>query len=107
MISLDDLRLANRLRQTEWDVANKITVEYSAIEFVGEVGELLNAIKKMIREKLELRGSRSNIGEVEDEMADVLITLDLLAMRMGVDLTEALRCKFNATSYKLGLRTKL
>ncbi len=106
-ITLDRLRMANRVRNCEWGGGDKITAEYSAVELAGEVGELLNVIKKMMRENLGIRGSRATINDLEDEFADVLITLDLLAMRMKVDLTESLRRKFNETSSKLGLMTRL
>ena len=106
-ISLGNLRAANHSRQIEWDNSRQITPEYSAIEFAGEVGELLNVVKKIFREKLHLRGTRATHQDLENEMADVLITLDLLAMRMNVDLTAALRRKFNDTSDKLGLRVML
>jgi NTP pyrophosphatase (non-canonical NTP hydrolase) len=129
-ITLDRLRMVNRTRQIEWGAGDKITIDFSAIELAGEIGELLdvmevitndhiavklagksgkllNVIKKMLRERLNLRGSRASLEDLENEFADVLITLDLLAMRMKVDLTAALRRKFNETSSKLGLMTKL
>jgi hypothetical protein len=42
-----------------------------------------------------------------EEMADVLICLDLLAMSEGIDLGAATVAKFNATSEKYGLSIKL
>jgi hypothetical protein len=42
---------------------------------------------------------------VANEMGDVLVALDLLAREMGINLGDAVRDKFNATSEKYGLRT--
>jgi NTP pyrophosphatase (non-canonical NTP hydrolase) len=106
-IDLSILRRANRRRQEEWDLNGVITVEYSAIELAGEIGELLNVVKKISREKMGLRGSRATTKDLEQEFGDALITLDLLAMRMNVDLTLALRKTFNAKSAELGLNTKI
>ena len=106
-ITLTDLRGANVSRQREWDPTGKITPDFFALELAGEVGELLNVYKKLMRHKLELPGSRATREDLENELADVLIVLDLFAMRMDVDLTTALKRKFNATSDKLKLSTKL
>ena len=39
-------------------------------------------------------------------MADVLICVDLIAMDLDIDLTDAVRNKFNKTSEKFGLETR-
>ena len=58
----------------------------------GEMGELCNLIKK------RRRGDDIANVEVADEMADVVIYIDLLASRIGIDLSEAVRRKFNEVS---------
>ena len=40
-------------------------------------------------------------------MADVVICVDLIGMEIGIDSAEAVRSKFNATSEKHGLKTRL
>jgi NTP pyrophosphatase (non-canonical NTP hydrolase) len=43
---------------------------------------------------------------VADELADVLICTDLVTMIAGIDLEAALMMKFNASSEKLGVKTR-
>lgn len=82
-------------------------IMFDALELGGEVGELLNVVKKLEREDRGWRGSRANPVDFEDECADVLICLDKLARRRGVDLAAVTVRKFNATSDKVGLPHKL
>jgi len=44
---------------------------------------------------------------VADEMADVLIYMDILADRLGIDLEMATREKFNRTSEEFGFPERL
>lgn len=99
------LRAANELRNSERDPDEKITPSFRGCELGGEAGEALNVIKKLEREKLGLSGSRSTVEKLADELADVIICADLIAMDYGIDLIEAIKKKFNATSEELGLKT--
>ncbi len=101
------LRSANEARQREWDADAQITAAYRGNELAGEVGEACNVIKKLERERLGIRGSRASVEELADELADVVICADLIAMHYGIDLLEAVIRKFNATSEKVGLKTRL
>lgn len=101
------LREANRHRQTVWDAGNRIDLAYRGNELAGEVGEACNVIKKLARERLGIRGSRATLQQLREELADVVICVDLIAMSEGIDLDEAVREKFNATSEKVGLPTRL
>jgi NTP pyrophosphatase (non-canonical NTP hydrolase) len=101
-----ELRKANKIRQIEWD-GDKVGILFRAIELAGEVGEAMNIVKKLERERLHIKGSRATIDELADEIADVVICADLLAMQLDIDLAEAVRRKFNATSAKYGLSTRL
>jgi len=65
----------------------------------GELGEAANIIKKIERGDFHLDLSREALA---DELADVLIYLDLLAFQAGVDLGAAVVSKFNKTSVKVG-----
>ncbi|MGO1303239.1 MAG: hypothetical protein ACTMKV_00480 [Sphingomonas parapaucimobilis] len=80
---------------------------FDALELGGEVGELLNVVKKLEREERGWRGSRAAPADFADECADVLICLDKLARRRGIDLVSATIAKFNATSDRVGLPHKL
>lgn len=95
---LDELREANIARDKVWNPDNKLTSLFRAVELGGEVGELLNIAKKLEREALGLVGSRSSLAALVEELADIIICVDLIAMDVAVDLEEAVRKKFNKTS---------
>lgn len=101
------LREANAVRQREWDKDDRISLSYRGNELAGEVGEACNIIKKLDRERLGIRGSRASVEQLADELADVIICADLVAMMAGVDLDAAVVRKFNATSEKVGLKTRM
>lgn len=102
------LRRANAARQKEWDPGNQVTLSYRGNEMAGEVGEACNVIKKLERERLGIAGSRDTFAHLAEELADVVICADLIAMHAGIDLFgEAVPAKFNATSEKVGLKTRL
>jgi NTP pyrophosphatase (non-canonical NTP hydrolase) len=172
MSTFNTLRAANAARQKEWDKAGGIDAAYRANELAGETGEACNVIKKLERERLGIRGSRDNVEHLGDELADVMICVDLIAIghkaklpldsgfpvgfttaahggaqlakhvgqlcdiiitdgdvaypldiqfaflrvvrtaygiahMYGIDLDAAIAAKFNATSAKVGLRTRL
>ena len=102
-----DLRAANLARQAEWDTDGQITLSYRGNELAGEVGEACNVIKKLERERMGIAGSRANLADLAEELADVIICADLIAMQLGIDLNRAVAEKFNKTSEKVGLTTRL
>lgn len=65
----------------------------------GELGEAANLIKKIERGDLTLDEARDDLAR---EFADVVTYLDILAMRAGVDLGEAVVDKFNEVSRRVG-----
>lgn len=65
----------------------------------GELGEAANLIKKVQRGDYTLEECRQDLA---DEFADIVTYLDILAMRAGVDLGEAVRSKFNMVSRRVG-----
>jgi NTP pyrophosphatase (non-canonical NTP hydrolase) len=67
-----------------------------ACALAGETGEACNLIKKL------RRGEEVESGDIARELADVVIYADLLAARCGIDLGEAVRCKFNEVSHRRG-----
>jgi len=104
---LHQLRRVNTERYEAWVEGADAGIMFDALELGGEVGELLNVVKKLEREERGWRGSRADPADFADECADVLICLDKLARRRGVDLIAATTAKFNATSDKVGLPHKL
>jgi NTP pyrophosphatase (non-canonical NTP hydrolase) len=101
------LRTANEIRQAEWDGDAKIDLAYRAAEMAGEAGEACNVAKKIERERRGIRGSRATLADLADELADVVICVDLMAAGEGIDLAAAVARKFNATSEKVGLTTRI
>lgn len=70
----------------------------------GEVGEAANIIKKIERGDVTLDEARPALAK---EFADVLIYLDILAFRAGVDLSTATIDKFNEVSVRVGCNVRL
>jgi len=107
-LNFNDLRMANIDRDIEWvNGEEKLPITFRATELAGEVGEACNIIKKIERERLGLVGTRASMEELEDELADVVICLDLIAMDLGIDLSKAIKNKFNKTSAKYNLKTRI
>lgn len=106
-LSFEMLREANIARQLEWPGNEKCDLAFRAIEFSEEAGEVAGAIKKYLRGQRGIAGSKMTIGDIADEMGDVLVSLDLVAGMLGINLAKAAANKFNATSEKVGLQTRL
>jgi NTP pyrophosphatase (non-canonical NTP hydrolase) len=82
-------RIEDGWNEAEWGCA-----------IAGEVGELCNILKKYIRQT-PLDPSKAQLTAMAaEELADVVIYADLIALRLGVDLGEAVRDKFNKVSRK-------
>jgi NTP pyrophosphatase (non-canonical NTP hydrolase) len=105
-MDLSKLRDANNARQIEWK-ASDLDLSFKGNELAGEVGEACNVIKKLERERLGINGSRDTVEHLGEELADVIICVDLIAAKLGIDLSKAVVNKFNLTSEKVGLTTKL
>lgn len=106
-ITFEGLRKANITRDKEWNPGNQLSLSYQGNELAGEVGELCNVLKKLERERLGLVGSRATKEQALQELADVIICADLIAMSLGIDLGLAVTEKFNLTSAKYGLLTRV
>ena len=70
----------------------------------GELGEFANLRKKVLRGDLSMKDAHQALA---DELADVVCYLDILAFRMGVDLGEAVRSKFNRVSDRVECSVKI
>lgn len=101
------LRRANILRDIEWNPKKLLTLSFRGNELGGEVGEAQNILKKLERQRLGLVGSKSNPGALAEELADVVICCDLIAMEFDINLQEAIVEKFNKTSRERGLSVML
>lgn len=102
------LMAANIARQHLWNGTNPDGTPvsngplYAALELGGEVGELLNVVKKLERERLGRAGSRVAPDAFADELGDVMICVYLLASEKGLDPMQCAAAKFNKTSKALG-----
>lgn len=102
-----ELRKANLKRHKEWADGVVLPLSFRGLELAGEAGETCNKLKKMERNRLGIVGGDYDIDGVAEELADVLICADLIAMDLGIDLAIAVRAKFNKTSEKNGLVTRI
>lgn len=102
-----ELRRKNNERNEEWTKGADTTLVFRALELGGEVGELLNAIKKIERAAAGWVGSTVTYDDVLDEIADVQICLDRVAEYFSANLETITRAKFNKTSEKYGLKVKM
>ena len=107
---LSVLREANITRNEEYRAktgGKKLPVLFRSTELAGEVGELLNVIKKLERERLGWSGRRATMEDLKGEFGGVMVCLDLLAMEYGIDLLEVAMDEFNSVSDRLSLETKI
>jgi NTP pyrophosphatase (non-canonical NTP hydrolase) len=73
----------------------------------GEMGEICDAIKKRRRGWDKPGVASPTVDDVGKEIADTICYLDLLAAKMGIDLSEAVRQKFNEVSDRVGSDIRL
>src|SRR5215467_7833154 len=106
-LSFAELRLANLVRDREWDPSHPITLEFRGNELGGECGEAQNIIKKLARARLGVRGTTATVENLARKLADVVICADLIAMAIGVDLGKMVREKFNESSDRLDPASRL
>ena len=71
---------------------------------VGEIGEYANIRKKY--ERGDISGDEF-LTLAADELADVQTYLDILAFRLGIDLGEATRSKWNRVSERVGVNHRI
>lgn len=109
---LEHLNIANveRCEQSyhalsDWELTDWATAA------AGEMGEVCGVVKKIRRissnSEDALDAFPDLLEPLGDEIANVVIYLDLLATRAGINLASAIRRKFNATSDKVGSTVRL
>lgn len=105
------LREANNKRQELWDPERVLSGTVGALfrsnEMAGEAGEAANEVKKLVRQAMGIKGSRTTIEKLSDELSDVIICIDLIAALYGIDMVKAVTKKFNETSDNQGFDIKL
>lgn len=97
---LKQLKVASKKRQHIYQDTDWSLPEWGNA-MAGEAGELCNVIKKIHRGDFTLQ--EANDKElIAKEAADIVIYLDLLCQKAGVDLSTAIVNKFNESSDKIG-----
>lgn len=71
---------------------------------IGELGEYANERKKFERGDLT---PEEFFSKAADELADVVIYLDILAAQLGINLGDAIIKKWNATSKRVGCNIRI
>lgn len=84
-----------------------------ACAFAGEAGEACNAVKKLRRHDdgtntaKDPATKKELVTTIAAEIADTIIYADLLAARLGINLSDAIRQKFNVVSERMKSDVKL
>lgn len=78
------LRDANCARQLEWDAKGETSLAFFGNELGGEVGEALNVLKKLERERMGIRGSRASVSDLAEELADCVVVMDLIGIKAEI-----------------------
>lgn len=106
-LTFDALRAANteRIKASKYQICEEQwTPAHWMQATVGELGELANLLKKVDRGDFPLEQVKN---EVAKELADVQTYLDILALKLGVDLGQATIDKFNEVSERIGSPVRL
>lgn len=112
-MTFDELRQANLSRCARWHPRglDEWSLSDWGVAAGGEMGEALNVVKKLNRERDGIAGNTVSVdelrGDLADEIADVVIYLDIMAASEGIDLAAAIARKFNKTSEKVGFPERL
>jgi NTP pyrophosphatase (non-canonical NTP hydrolase) len=108
-LTFDRLRAANLERLASLCApGQQETAEEWMTWMIGEVGELATLLKRIrCWSGKNKDGTDVAFKQLADELGDVQTYLDLLAWRLGVDLGEATRSKFNEVSERRGSKVRL
>ncbi len=89
------------------------TVSEWACAMAGEAGEVCNAVKKLNRIERDVQQNagpqtrEEAVAAIAKEIGDTYLYLDLLAQRLGIDISEAIRATFNRVSEREGFPQRL
>ena len=108
MLQFDQLRSANVTRcNNVFHSLESWTPTDWACAMAGEVGEACNAVKKLRRlddgtnTAKDPQNKEDAIAAIAKELADTVIYADLLAARLGINLSDAVVQKFNEVSDRM------
>ncbi len=107
-LNFSDLRVANLDRNDEgFPPINDWSPAEWACAMAGECSEVCNAVVKLMRvyDSTNTEKDPQTIQEarqaIADELGDLITYADLLAARLGIDLSMAVKRKFNAVSKRI------
>ncbi len=113
-MKLSILRLMNVKRCEEvFHPLNDWTPTDWACAMAGEAGEVCNAVKKLRRladgtnTAKDPQTESDAIKAIGAELADTIIYCDLLAARLGLDLSVEVQAKFNEVSRRMNSTVRL
>lgn len=113
-LTLRQIRVANVGRCEEvFHPVQAWTPERWSNAAAGEMGEVCNTVKKLNRldddtnTEKDPQTKAECIALIAEELADVIIYVDLLAARLRIDLDAAVRGKFNQVSILRGATQRL
>lgn len=103
-LTFKDFTEMNRARANHWhgSLDNWSTSDWG-VAAGGEMGECLDAIKKMNRVRDNLQGKKATARDVAEEAADTVMYLDLLVASLGLNLEDFLIEKFNQVTFRENL----
>ncbi len=107
-MNLSELRAANveRCEQVFHPLLSWSPTDW-ACAMAGEAGEACNEVKKLRRmadgtnTAKDPQTESEAVAAIGQELADTIIYADLLAARLGIDLSAAIRDKFNEVSRRM------
>lgn len=118
-LTLKKINTINKRRCKRWHDSgiDNWSISDWAVAMAGEAGEICNAVKKLnrLRDNLPSKNdpgrqidtvaeAKEKIGE---EIADTFLYLDLLAIRLGLNMEKEIIKKFNAVSKKYNFPERL
>ena len=107
---LSFLRIRNIARNAEFmeRASEKWNIVDRSNELAGECGEVANVCKKIRRHQVGMTEEDmvDLRAKLEEELADVMICADLVAMEFNINLGKAISEKFDKSSDKFGLLNK-
>jgi NTP pyrophosphatase (non-canonical NTP hydrolase) len=112
MLGFDELRETNMDRLVRWHGESDWSLADWSNAMCGEAGEAANVVKKLRRLETDTdqglgRPRDEYVFDLGKELADVVIYADILAAKVGLDLGECVRSKFNEVSARYDFPERL
>ncbi len=108
-LSFAELRAKNvqRCEESFYPLIALSPIEWAA-RIEEELGEFFAVLNKMHRAQLNPKHPTVlTLQDAADELGDVQTCVDLVAARLGIDLSQATRRKFNIVSDRVGSKVRL